>query len=73
MWKDANAMTKYYIRRAMSRDKWEETTKEIYVKHERAAGFRNTMGQPKEPATAGFSSSIYPVEGKTQYVSEHSV
>lgn len=34
---------------------WREVTKEQFVQAERSAGFRNMNGQPKEPATAGFS------------------
>jgi len=33
-----------------------EVTRDEYVRAERAAGFRNTLGQPAEPATAAFSS-----------------
>ena len=35
--------------------KWQEVTKEQWVRAERIAGFRNTMGQPDEPATRGFT------------------
>jgi hypothetical protein len=34
---------------------WTKVTKEEFVSAERAAGFRNTMGRPLEPATGGFS------------------
>lgn len=34
---------------------WRQVDKAEYVRIERLAGFRNTMGQPAEPATASFS------------------
>lgn len=34
-----------------------EVSKADYVRAERASGFYNTLGQPDEPATAGFSRS----------------
>jgi hypothetical protein len=34
---------------------WKNVTKEQFVSAERAAGFHNTMGQPDEPGTGGFS------------------
>lgn len=55
---------RYFIRQ---RPKWVEVDKETYVRHERYAGFRNTMGQPDEPATGSFSSSSYDVEGRLIY------
>lgn len=55
---------RYFIR---ARSKWEAVTKEEYVRHERAAGFHNTMGQPDEPATGAFSSTDYGYEGKIEY------
>lgn len=42
-----------------------EATKEEYVRYERAAGFRNTLGQPDEPATAGFSGGG--LRGRLEY------
>lgn len=51
---------RYFLR------KWEEVTKEDWVAAERAEGFRNTMGQPKEPATSSFSGKVY--EGKRSYM-----
>lgn len=33
-----------------------EVSKEEWVKAERAAGFRNTMGHPEEPGTGGWSA-----------------
>lgn len=35
---------------------YQQVSKEEFVKLERACGFHNTMGQPLEPATAGFGS-----------------
>lgn len=35
---------------------WRTASKAEYVNHERRAGFRNTLGQPDEPGTAGFYS-----------------
>ena len=34
---------------------WREVTKVQWVSAERNAGFHNTMGQPNEPGTGGFS------------------
>lgn len=44
---------------------WEEATKESYVQAERRAGFRNTLGQPEEPATTSFSGGS--VNGRLCY------
>ena len=44
---------------------WKEVTKEQWVRAERSAGFHNTMGQPDEPGTGGFSA--YGVCGKLLY------
>jgi len=49
---------------------WVETNKESYVRAERRAGFRNTLGMPDEPATAAWSSSGpdgHTVRGKIEY------
>jgi hypothetical protein len=62
--------TKYYLADADDRDNWTEVTKEEYVRAERAAGFRNTLGRPEEPATAGFSSTNYHKVGKVRYITE---
>lgn len=35
---------------------WERVDKAAYVSAERAAGFRNTLGQPHEPATSSFGA-----------------
>lgn len=59
---------KYYLTESDDDDNWIEVTKEEYVRAERAAGFRNTMGRPDEPATAGFSSSNYRKRGRLRYV-----
>lgn len=42
-----------------------EVSKQAFVRAERAAGFNNTMGQPGEPATAGFSNG--PSRGRVEY------
>lgn len=42
-----------------------EVTKQEFVSAERAAGFRNTLGQPAEPATAAFSAGS--IHGRIQY------
>jgi hypothetical protein len=42
-----------------------EVTKEQFVNAERSADFYNTMGQPNEPATGGFSG--HGVSGKVEY------
>jgi len=55
-----------------------EVTKEEFVAAERRAGFRNTMGKPKEPATAGFSTTRYyegeryseTVKGRVEFTTE---
>lgn len=52
-------ITRYYLTETR------EVTKEEYVAAERKAGFRNTMGQPNEPATASFQSKYGP-SGYTQ-------
>lgn len=44
---------------------WNEVSKLDYVNAERMAGFHNTLGQPDEPATAGFSGGI--VHGRLCY------
>lgn len=53
---------RYFLFRS---DDWIEVTKEEYVRVERQAGFRNTMGQPDEPATAAFGSGA--LRGRIQY------
>lgn len=47
-----------------------EVVKAQFVAAERAAGFTNTMGQPDEPATAGFSGRFGDAEisGRMVYV-----
>jgi hypothetical protein len=49
----------YWVREP---SRWYEVTKEQFVAAERDAGFHNTLGQPNEPATAGFSGR-YGIEG----------
>jgi hypothetical protein len=48
---------------------WIEVTKASYVDAERMAGFRNTMGRPDEPATAGFGANG--VNGRLCYGGKH--
>jgi hypothetical protein len=45
-------MTERYFLR-----EWREVSKEEYVAAERRAGFHNTLGQPREPATSSFSTN----------------
>jgi hypothetical protein len=54
---------RYYVRDR----RWVEVSKEEFVRHERSAGFVNTMGEPDEPATGGFSSTRYDYEGTVTY------
>lgn len=57
---------KYYLRADWQSDEdWTEVSKEEFVKAERAAGFRNTMGRPGEPATGGFSGNC--IRGRVRY------
>lgn len=49
--------TRYFLRPDVGRFPWAEASKEEWVQAERAAGFRNTMGRPEEPATGGFSGN----------------
>ncbi len=44
-----------------------EVTKKEYVRAERNAGFRNTLGEPLEPATAAFGSTNPDVSGRIVY------
>lgn len=60
----ARSRRRYYIR---TKPRWVEVDKATYVRHERAAGFHNTLGQPDEPATSGFSASNYDTEGRLEY------
>lgn len=43
---------------------WVEVDKAEFVRRERGAGFRNTLGYPDEPATAAFSE-YRPCDGVT--------
>lgn len=45
----------YFVR--IDGGKWQEVSKQEFVRNERMAGFRNTMGERDEPATNSFSSS----------------
>jgi hypothetical protein len=58
---------KYYLKPDWQTE-WTEVTKEEFVKAERAAGFRNTMGEPNEPATSGFSG--HGMNGRKRYSPE---
>lgn len=40
--------------RATDSDSWREVTLQEFVRAERMAGFRNTMGRPDRPATAAW-------------------
>jgi len=57
---------KYFLEYAGEDER--EVTKEEFVRAERAAGFRNKLGQPDEPATAGFGADG--VHGHVMYVSD---
>jgi len=45
---------------------WRQVSKEEYVRAERAAGFRNKLRQPKEPATGSWSRGSK--AGRTEYI-----
>lgn len=61
--------TKYFLKSEwQDDDAWEEVSKEVFVRTERAAGFRNTMGRPDEPATGGFSGGGFC--GRVRYVTK---
>lgn len=47
-----------------------EVDKAEFVNVERRAGFHNTLGQPDEPATGGFSSTNPPLRGRIEYVGQ---
>lgn len=49
-------MGEFWIKRGS--DKWRSATKAEYVAAERSAGFRNTLGQPDEPATSAFAGTV---------------
>ncbi|MEU8158135.1 hypothetical protein AB0B94_31155 [Micromonospora sp. NPDC048986] len=50
-------MTTRYFLRSPNEAEFIEVSKERYVAAERAAGFRNTLGQPDEPATSAFNAA----------------
>lgn len=50
-------------------DVWRTVTINEFVQAERAAGFRNTMGRPDQPATGGFSG--YGYVGSVKYGTDH--
>ena len=58
---------KYFIK--LGDSPWVQVTKAEFVSKERNAGFHNTMGQPDEPATGGFSGSPggETISGKVRY------
>lgn len=59
-------MNRYFLKLQFEPESaYREVSKEEFVRAERNAGFRNTMGQPLEPATGGFSG--HGVSGKVQY------
>lgn len=49
-------MYRYFLKSGSDPER--EVTKQDFVAAERVAGLINTMGQPDEPATAGFSGWI---------------
>jgi hypothetical protein len=51
-------MDRFWVRE--NGEPWREVDKAGFVAMERRAGFRNTMGQPDEPGTGGFSSTYRP-------------
>ena len=63
---EGGVVVKFYLKGEwQGDDEWTEVSKEKFVRAERAAGFRNTMGRPDEPATGGFSGGG--VEGRVRY------
>lgn len=56
--------TRYFLKADHEAD-FSVVTKEQFVRAERIAGFRNTMGQPNEPATAGFGGRG--IQGRVEY------
>lgn len=68
-----NLEPRYYLRevnRIPDREE-REVTREEFVRAERAAGFRNTLGRPDEPGTAGFSTDF--MRGRVVYERRASV
>ncbi len=58
-------MDRYYV---TTDDRGErEVGKAEFVNVERRAGFRNTLGQPDEPGTGGFSSTNHRLSGRIEY------
>lgn len=59
---------RYYLTEGDSPER--EVTKAEFISAERRAGFVNTMGEPDEPATAGFSGRAGDTEvsGRVVYV-----
>lgn len=56
---------RYYLKAEWQSER-QQVTKEEFVRAERRAGFHNTMGQPLEPATGGFSGRG--IEGWVEYL-----
>ncbi len=50
-------MTDRYLIQRGDGTPWVVVDKATWVAAEREAGFRNTMGQPDEPGTAGFGTT----------------
>lgn len=48
--------TRYFLTDDIKSQDFYEVTKEKFVEVERECGFQNTLGQPNEPATVGFSA-----------------
>ena len=57
---------KYFLREK-GKEIYKEVDKETYVEAERADGFYNTLGYPKEPATSAFGGIFF--EGYTEFES----
>lgn len=63
-------MDRYWIRE--NSGPWEEVDKARFVSAERRAGFHNTMGQPDEPGTGGWSHTYHPGQ-PDEYSSEGTI
>lgn len=58
---------KFYLKTAWDTE-WREVPQELFVKAERAAGFRPKGEDVGQPATAGFSSGS--VSGRVEYIKD---
>lgn len=56
---------RYWLSDTIHPPVWREVTKEEFVNAERRAGFRNTLGQPDEPATTSFGDTDTGIRGTT--------